>query len=108
MYELSPVVRMESPSLDSPLETAGVNGRGADRSDLLANDVQVSTWWSQGIAAVKVLRPHQWAKNALVVLPVLLAPGLPSLHLLLSALLAAAVVAEGAAAKAEGHADHKH
>jgi 4-hydroxybenzoate polyprenyltransferase len=66
-----------------------VNGGGADRSDLLANDVRVSTRRSQVLAAVKVLRPHQWAKNALVVLPVFLAPGLPSRHLLLSALLAA-------------------
>jgi 4-hydroxybenzoate polyprenyltransferase len=68
-----------------------VNGSGADRSDLLANDVQVLSTRRRGriLAAVKVLRPHQWAKNALVVLPVLLAPGLPSLHLLLSAVLAA-------------------
>src|SRR5919106_6629854 len=29
-------------------------------------------------ALVKVVRPHQWAKNGLVALPVLLAPGLPS------------------------------
>lgn len=28
-------------------------------------------------AAIRVLRPHQWAKNALVVLPVALAPGVP-------------------------------
>ena len=29
-------------------------------------------------ALIKALRPHQWAKNALVAMPVLLAPGLPS------------------------------
>lgn len=29
-------------------------------------------------ALVKELRPHQWAKNALLVLPVLLSPGVPS------------------------------
>src|SRR5437867_7016627 len=28
--------------------------------------------------AIAELRPHQWAKNALVVLPMLLAPGTPS------------------------------
>jgi len=40
-------------------------------------------------AVVKVMRPHQWAKNALVVLPVLLAPGRPSSGLLIAAGLAA-------------------
>jgi 4-hydroxybenzoate polyprenyltransferase/phosphoserine phosphatase len=40
-------------------------------------------------AVVKVMRPHQWAKNALVAVPVLLAPGLPSFHLMLLAALAA-------------------
>jgi 4-hydroxybenzoate polyprenyltransferase len=38
---------------------------------------------------IKVLRPHQWAKNALVAVPVLLAPGLPSLHRLFTAAVAA-------------------
>jgi 4-hydroxybenzoate polyprenyltransferase len=38
---------------------------------------------------IKVMRPHQWTKNALVVLPLLLAPGLPSLDHLVSAALAA-------------------
>lgn len=40
-------------------------------------------------ALFKELRMHQWAKNALVVLPVVLAPGLPDFHVLLPALLAA-------------------
>lgn len=40
-------------------------------------------------ALVKELRPHQWAKNALVVLPVVLAPGLPKLPLIVSGLIAA-------------------
>jgi 4-hydroxybenzoate polyprenyltransferase len=40
-------------------------------------------------ALLKELRLHQWAKNALVVMPVLLAPGLPQLGLLVHALLAA-------------------
>lgn len=39
-------------------------------------------------ATVKELRPHQWAKNALIILPVLLAPKLPSFDGLLQALLA--------------------
>ncbi|HEY4159670.1 MAG TPA: UbiA family prenyltransferase [Polyangiaceae bacterium] len=40
-------------------------------------------------ALLKELRLHQWAKNALVVMPVLLAPGLPSAAALTRALLAA-------------------
>src|SRR5262249_27664978 len=39
--------------------------------------------------AFKVLRVHQWAKNALVVMPVLLAPAIPSPRTLLRAALAA-------------------
>jgi 4-hydroxybenzoate polyprenyltransferase len=40
-------------------------------------------------ALVKELRVHQWAKNALVVLPVVLAPGVPTFELVSRALLAA-------------------
>lgn len=40
-------------------------------------------------AIVKVMRPHQWAKNALVVVPLLLAPHLPSGRNLASAGIAA-------------------
>jgi 4-hydroxybenzoate polyprenyltransferase len=39
-------------------------------------------------ALVKELRPHQWAKNALIVLPVLLAPKIPSVFVVTRALLA--------------------
>lgn len=39
-------------------------------------------------AMIKELRPHQWAKNALVFLPVLLVPGLPDLAKLWTAALA--------------------
>lgn len=39
-------------------------------------------------ALVKQLRPHQWAKNALIFLPVLLAPKIPSLSGLAQAVLA--------------------
>jgi len=40
-------------------------------------------------ALITELRPHQWAKNALVLVPSLLAPGVPSPGLLARALLAA-------------------
>jgi 4-hydroxybenzoate polyprenyltransferase/phosphoserine phosphatase len=40
-------------------------------------------------ALIKELRVHQWAKNALVLLPVVLAPGVPSGDVVLRALLAA-------------------
>lgn len=40
----------------------------------------------------KELRVHQWSKNALVVMPVLLAPGVPQVSLLVRALLAALCV----------------
>lgn len=40
-------------------------------------------------ALVKELRPHQWAKNALLILPVLLAPNLPEPHSLARGILAA-------------------
>jgi 4-hydroxybenzoate polyprenyltransferase len=53
------------------------------------DDVQVlSTPQSRASAIVSVLRPHQWAKNALVVLPLILAPGRPSLYQVRSAALA--------------------
>lgn len=40
-------------------------------------------------ALIKELRVHQWAKNALVVLPVVLRPGMPTLHVVTSAVIAA-------------------
>jgi 4-hydroxybenzoate polyprenyltransferase len=40
-------------------------------------------------AMVRELRPHQWAKNALVLLPMVLAPTTPSGHVLARGLLAA-------------------
>jgi 4-hydroxybenzoate polyprenyltransferase len=45
---------------------------------------------SRSRALIKALRPHQWAKNALVVVPLLLAPGLPTVHMLAIGLLAMA------------------
>ncbi|HKP60063.1 MAG TPA: UbiA family prenyltransferase [Polyangiales bacterium] len=40
-------------------------------------------------ALIKELRIHQWTKNALVAVPVVLAPGVPSIELIVRALLAA-------------------
>ncbi|HVZ32146.1 MAG TPA: UbiA family prenyltransferase [Polyangiaceae bacterium] len=40
-------------------------------------------------ALISALRIHQWSKNALVLVPVVLAPGIPHLDLLLRAVLAA-------------------
>jgi 4-hydroxybenzoate polyprenyltransferase len=62
----------------------------ASRARLLGEKVQVLSVRPSRIKAMaKVIRPHQWAKNALVVVPVLLAPGLPSLQRLSLAVLAA-------------------
>jgi len=43
---------------------------------------------SRARAIARVLRPHQWAKNALVVLPLVLAPARPTIHQIVSAVLA--------------------
>lgn len=51
--------------------------------------VVVSTRPSIARALIKELRPHQWAKNALVVLPVVVAPGVPELDVFVRALIAA-------------------
>jgi 4-hydroxybenzoate polyprenyltransferase/phosphoserine phosphatase len=48
----------------------------------------ISTRASRLKAALKVMRPHQWSKNALVVVPLMLAPARPSLSQLAAALLA--------------------
>jgi 4-hydroxybenzoate polyprenyltransferase len=62
----------------------------ARRARLLGEKAQVlSTRPSRMKAMAKVMRPHQLAKNALVVVPLLLAPGLPSFGRLASAALAA-------------------
>jgi 4-hydroxybenzoate polyprenyltransferase len=61
----------------------------ARRARLLSDKVRgLSTRPSRVNALVRVVRPHQWAKNALVVVPVLLAPGVPSPRHLASAALA--------------------
>jgi 4-hydroxybenzoate polyprenyltransferase len=56
----------------------------------LGDKVQVlSTRPSRARALFKVVRPHQWMKNALVVVPVLLAEHRPSLSHLVAAIVAA-------------------
>jgi 4-hydroxybenzoate polyprenyltransferase len=40
------------------------------------------------LATIKELRPHQWSKNALVLVPILLAPGVPQPHIILLGFLA--------------------
>jgi 4-hydroxybenzoate polyprenyltransferase len=68
----------------------GVSRATASRAHALGKNVRVlSTRPSRFSALVKVMRPHQWAKNGLVVVPLLLAPGLPSFGQLRSAALAA-------------------
>lgn len=61
----------------------------AERAERSGKVVVVSRRPSALRALIKELRVHQWAKNALVVLPVVLAPGLPSLDVLGRAILAA-------------------
>jgi 4-hydroxybenzoate polyprenyltransferase len=68
----------------------GASRSVASRARLLGDKVQVlSTRPSRFRAMVKALRPHQWAKNALVVVPILLAPALPSFQHVVAAVLAA-------------------
>ena len=57
--------------------------------DLQPDVASLSVRRSRLSAIVKVMRPHQWSKNALVVLPLLLAAGLPSIRNLASGALAA-------------------
>lgn len=49
-------------------------------------------------AALVVLRPHQWAKNALLLLPMVLAPGVPSGRVVLHGFLAVATFSLSASA----------
>jgi 4-hydroxybenzoate polyprenyltransferase len=68
----------------------GASKATASRARALGDKVQVlSTRPSRLRALIKVIRPHQWAKNALVVMPVLLAPGRQSIDHIVPALLAA-------------------
>ena len=80
------------PVLDASTHgyVVGANRSFANRALNRRDDVQVlSTRRSIVSAIIKVVRPHQWAKNALVVLPMVLAPGRPSLHQVMSAAVAA-------------------
>ncbi|MET0390243.1 MAG: UbiA family prenyltransferase, partial [Polyangiales bacterium] len=67
----------------------GPSARLAVLARTKGNVVIMSTRPSLIAALFKELRVHQWAKNALVVLPVVMAPGLPQLHVIGQALLAA-------------------
>jgi 4-hydroxybenzoate polyprenyltransferase len=68
---------------------AGASSAVASRAAGLGGKVQVlSTRRSLLRALIKVLRPHQWSKNALVVVPLLLSPGAHSPQHIISALLA--------------------
>src|SRR5262249_5875775 len=62
----------------------------AERAGQLGGKVRVVSRRSSRLRAlVKVLRVHQWSKNALVLVPILVAPKLPSLLSIGHALLAA-------------------
>ncbi|HET8935262.1 MAG TPA: UbiA family prenyltransferase [Polyangiales bacterium] len=67
----------------------GSSARVAAQARNKGNVTIVSSRPSVLRALIKELRVHQWAKNALVVLPVFMAPGVPPLELLGRALLAA-------------------
>jgi 4-hydroxybenzoate polyprenyltransferase/phosphoserine phosphatase len=67
----------------------GPSPRVAARARNKGNVTIVSSRPSVLRALLKELRLHQWAKNALVVVPVVVAPGVPSLALVGRALLAA-------------------
>ena len=68
--------------------SAGVAGKALR---LTGSNVRVvSRRPSVARALIKQLRAHQWAKNALVVLPVFLAPGIPPVQTMVRGLLAAA------------------
>ena len=66
----------------------GASVKAAQAAHQLAHVTVLSRQPSQARSLVKELRPHQWAKNALLLLPVLLAPQIPSLVDITRALLA--------------------
>jgi 4-hydroxybenzoate polyprenyltransferase len=67
----------------------GASSATTSKASELGDKIQVlSKRPSRLRALIKVIRPHQWAKNALVVVPVLLAPSWQSASHILPALLA--------------------
>jgi 4-hydroxybenzoate polyprenyltransferase/phosphoglycolate phosphatase-like HAD superfamily hydrolase len=66
-----------------------ISAKGSVASRVSTNVMLVSRRPSIARALFKELRVHQWAKNALVVLPVFLAPGLPKLETIARSALAA-------------------
>jgi 4-hydroxybenzoate polyprenyltransferase/phosphoserine phosphatase len=67
----------------------GASPRAAKIANRLDKVTLVSRQPSVLRALVRELRPHQWAKNALLLLPLLLAPGTPAPEALLRGVLAA-------------------
>jgi 4-hydroxybenzoate polyprenyltransferase len=83
-------------SAELPLLTAaqrgyvvGASGAAASRAQQSSSVQVVSKQPSLARAIFKVLRVHQWSKNALVVVPLVLAPSGHSVHQVVSAFLAA-------------------
>jgi 4-hydroxybenzoate polyprenyltransferase len=69
----------------------GASGAAASAASGLGAKIEVvSTRKSRLRAALRVMRPHQWAKNALVVVPVLLALSRPTVQQIVAAGVAAA------------------
>ena len=66
-----------------------VVGAPAGERSALANVQSLTPRLGLVAALIRQLRPHQWSKNALLAVPVLLAPGVPSLDKLGIACLAA-------------------
>ena len=67
----------------------GASDRAAKIASRLEKVTLVSRQPSALRALVRELRPHQWAKNSLLVLPILLAPGVPAPDALARGVLAA-------------------
>jgi 4-hydroxybenzoate polyprenyltransferase len=80
---------MDEPSL--VLVSEGPVKNGPEAGSHSRDHARVKPTWRLRLPAlIKVMRPHQWAKNALVLVPVLLAPGVPSAHQVLLAILGGA------------------
>lgn len=81
----------DAAALGAAVQGYVVGAPEAERSarSELANVQWLSPRLGLGAALVRQLRPHQWSKNALLAVPVLLAPGVPRLDKLGIAALAA-------------------
>ena len=72
--------------------TQGSPSEAAATASATTTDPPVSTRGGKLRGAIRVLRVHRWSKNALVLVPVILAPQYPSLSTLVAAALAAFTV----------------